>query len=137
MDSISNSWAIGMFLALSRPDLWSIFANILTTSKLTTTKLSVRTNSFNCSIHCAKSVCIRIYSGPHFYHIFPHFYRMRSISPYSAQTREELMMNCFSGMVDRRKTFSLISNRDNGHRSSPSRIPDTLQAAFEPAQNLS
>ena len=35
------------------------------------------------------------------------------------------MMNCFCGMVDRRKAFSLISSRDHCQRSSPSRISDT------------
>ena len=33
--------------------------------------------------------------------------------------------------------FSLISIRDHCQRSSPSRISDTPQAGFEPAQNLS
>ena len=37
------------------------------------------------------------------------------------------MLNCFCGMVDQRKAFSLIS----------SRISDTPRAGFEPAQNLS
>ena len=44
------------------------------------------------------------------------------------------LMNCFCGMVDRRKAFSLISSRDHCQRSSPSRISDT---GFELAQNLS
>ena len=48
-----------------------------------------------------------------------------------------MMMNCFCGMVDRRKAFSLISSRDHCQRSSPSRISDTSRAGFEPAQNLS
>ena len=48
-----------------------------------------------------------------------------------------MMMNCFCGMVDRRKTFSLISSRDHCQRCSTSRISDTPQAGFEPAQNLS
>ena len=48
-----------------------------------------------------------------------------------------MMMNCFCGMVDRRKAFSLISSRDHCQRSSPSRISDTPRAGFEPAQNLS
>ena len=43
---------------------------------------------------------------------------------------------CFCGMVDRWKTFSLISSRDHCQRSSPSWIPETLQARFETAQNL-
>ena len=46
-------------------------------------------------------------------------------------------MNCFCGMVDGRKTFSLISSQDHCQRSSPSRISDTPRAGFEPAQNLS
>ena len=48
-----------------------------------------------------------------------------------------MMMNCFCGMVDRRKAFSLISSRDHCQRSSPSRISDTPWPGFEPAQSLS
>ena len=47
-----------------------------------------------------------------------------------------MMMNCSCGMVDRRKAFSLISSQDHCQRSSPSRISDTPQAGFEPAENL-
>ena len=36
-----------------------------------------------------------------------------------------MMMNCFCGMLDRRKAFSFISSRDHCQRSSPSRISDT------------
>ena len=50
---------------------------------------------------------------------------------------ELMMMNCFCGMVDRRKAFNLISSRDHCQRSSPSRISGTPQAGFEPVQNLS
>ena len=39
-----------------------------------------------------------------------------------------MMMNCFCGMVDRRKAFSLIFSWDHCQRSSPSRISDTPQA---------
>ena len=46
-------------------------------------------------------------------------------------------MDCFCGMVDWRKAFSLISSRDHRQRSSPLRIFDTSKAGFEPAQNLS
>ena len=48
-----------------------------------------------------------------------------------------MMMNCFCGMVDRRKAFSLIFSRDHCQRSSPSRISDTPRTGFEPVQNLS
>ena len=48
-----------------------------------------------------------------------------------------IMMNCFCGMVDWRKMFSLISSQDHCQRYSPSRISDTTRAGFEPAQNLS
>ena len=48
-----------------------------------------------------------------------------------------MMMNCFCGVLDRQKTFSLISSRDHCQRSSPSRISDTPRAGFEPAQSLS
>ena len=50
--------------------------------------------------------------------------------------RMMMMMNCFCGMIDRRKASSLISSRDHCQRSSPSRISDTPRAGFEPAQNL-
>ena len=43
----------------------------------------------------------------------------------------------FCGMVDQQKVFSLISSQDHCQRYSPSQISDMLQAAFEPAQNLS
>ena len=37
----------------------------------------------------------------------------------------KMMMNCFYGIVDQPKEFSLISSRDHCQRSSPSRISDT------------
>ena len=46
-----------------------------------------------------------------------------------------MMINCFCGMIDLRKAFSLISSRDYCQRSSPSRISDSPGAGFEPAQN--
>ena len=48
-----------------------------------------------------------------------------------------MMMNCFCGMVDWWKALSFISSQDHCLRSSPSQISDTLQAGFEPVQNLS
>ena len=48
-----------------------------------------------------------------------------------------MMMNCFCGIVDRRKAFSFVSSQDHCQRSSPSQIPDTPQAGFEPVENLS
>ena len=48
-----------------------------------------------------------------------------------------MMMDCFCGMVDQRKAFSLISSQDHWQRSSPSRISDTPRAGFEPAHSLS
>ena len=48
-----------------------------------------------------------------------------------------MMMNCFCGMADRRKAFSLISSQDHCQRYSPSRISNTARARYEPAQNLS
>ena len=47
------------------------------------------------------------------------------------------MMNCFCGMVDRRKVYSLISSRDHCQRSSPSGISVAPRAGSEPAQSLS
>ena len=49
--------------------------------------------------------------------------------------RKDELMNCFCGMVDRRKAFSLISSRDHCQRSSPSWSSDTPRAGF--ALNLS
>ena len=47
-------------------------------------------------------------------------------------------MNCFfCGMVDRRKAFSLISNRDHCQRFSPWQISNTPRAGLEPALNES
>ena len=46
-----------------------------------------------------------------------------------------MMMNCFCGMVDRRKAFSLISSQDHCQRSS--RISNMPRAGFKPEQNLS
>ena len=40
------------------------------------------------------------------------------------------MMNCFCGMVDRRKTFSLISSQDHCQKSSTSPISDTPRAGL-------
>ena len=48
-----------------------------------------------------------------------------------------MMINCFCGMVDRRKVFSLTSSQDHCQRSSLFWIYDTPQADFKPAQNLS
>ena len=48
-----------------------------------------------------------------------------------------MMVNCFYGMVNRRKAFSLISSQDHSQRSSPLRISDKPRAGFEPVQNLS
>ena len=47
-----------------------------------------------------------------------------------------MMMNCFCGMVDQRKAYSLIPSWGHCWRSSPSQTPNTLQAGFEHAQNL-
>ena len=47
-----------------------------------------------------------------------------------------LIMNCFCGMVNRQKAFSLISSRERCQSSSPSQIYDTPRAGFAPAQNL-
>ena len=46
------------------------------------------------------------------------------------------MMNCFCGVADRRKAFSLISSQDHCQRSSPLRISDTQRVGLEPPQNL-
>ena len=46
-----------------------------------------------------------------------------------------MMMNCFCGMADRRKVFSLISSRDHCQRSSPSWISGSPRAGFKPAQS--
>ena len=70
-----------------------------------------------------------------FYFICTLFNLIQLIVPFI--TSMMMMMNCFCGMVDWRKVFSLISSRDHCQRSSPSQISNTPQAGFEPAQNLS
>lgn len=45
-----------------------------------------------------------------------------------------MMINCFYGMDDQRKVFSLIYSQDH---SSSSSIFDAPQAWIEPVQNLS
>ena len=47
-----------------------------------------------------------------------------------------MMMNCFCGMVDQRKAFSLISSGDHCQRSTPLLISDAPWAGFKPVQNL-
>ena len=47
------------------------------------------------------------------------------------------MMNCFCGMADQRKVFSLVSSQDYCQKSSLLRISGTPRARFEPEQNLS
>ena len=47
-----------------------------------------------------------------------------------------MMMDCFCGMGDLRKAFSLISSQDHCQRSSLSRISDTQGAGFEPSENM-
>ena len=42
-----------------------------------------------------------------------------------------MMMNCFIGMVDKRKAVSLKSSRDHCQRISLSQISDTLRVGFE------
>ena len=48
-----------------------------------------------------------------------------------------MMINCFYGMVDQRKAFSLISSRNHCQRFLSPEISDTLRGGFKPAQNLS
>ena len=43
-----------------------------------------------------------------------------------------MMMNCFIGMVDKRKAVSLKSSREHCQRISLSQISDTLRVGFEP-----
>ena len=65
------------------------------------------------------------------------FYLWTLVVPAEIMMMMMMMVNCFYGIVDRRKSFSLISSRDHCQRSSPSRISDTPRAGFEPAQSLS
>ena len=48
-----------------------------------------------------------------------------------------IMLNYFSGIVGRQKTFCLISSRDHCQRSSPLHISNTPGAGFDTAWNLS
>ena len=45
-----------------------------------------------------------------------------------------MMMNCFCGMVDRRKAFSLISSRNHSQRPSPLQIPDAASRVWTYAE---
>ena len=47
------------------------------------------------------------------------------------------LVSCFCGMVDQRKTFSLISSWDHYQLSSRLQISGTMRAGFESAQKLS
>ena len=65
---------------------------------------------------------------------------LSTISQKSSDDEEDMMkmmMNCFCGMVDGRKAFSVISSQNHCQRSSPSQISDTPREGFEPAPNLS
>ena len=75
---------------------------------------------------------VKTQSYPRRFHV-EHFMR----NNYKSFKEENVLINCFCGMVDRRKTFSLISSWDHCQRLSPSQISDMLRAGFEPAQNLS
>ena len=48
-----------------------------------------------------------------------------------------MAMNCYCGMVDRRKVLNLISSRDHSQKLSPWQTSQTPRAGFEPAQNPS
>ena len=47
-----------------------------------------------------------------------------------------MMINCYCGMIDRQKAFSLMSSRDLCQKSSQSRISYAPRAGSEPVQNL-
>ena len=47
-----------------------------------------------------------------------------------------MMLNCFSSIFDRQKTFCLISSRDHCQRSPPLHISNTPGAGFNTAWNL-
>ena len=61
----------------------------------------------------------------------------RAIDQFLVKMMMKMVMNCFCGMVDQRKVFSLISSRNQCQKSKPLRISDTPRAGFELAQNLS
>ena len=46
-----------------------------------------------------------------------------------------MMVNCFCGIIDQQKAFSLISSPDHCQRSWPSQISHMQQAGFEPEQS--
>ena len=48
-----------------------------------------------------------------------------------------MMMNCFCGMIDQQRVFSLISSRDHCQRSLLLQISDTPLTGFELMQMLS
>ena len=57
-----------------------------------------------------------------------------SLSYFKYLMMMKMMMNCFCGLVDQQKAFSLISIRDRCQRSSPLRISDRPRTRFELAQ---
>ena len=56
--------------------------------------------------------------------------KVNKVAKYQTTT---MMMKCFCGMVDRQKTFRLISSGDHCQGFLPSRISDTSQTGFERA----
>ena len=52
-----------------------------------------------------------------------------------AFTMTTMMMNCFCGVVDRRKGLRLNSSRDHCQRFSPSQISDSPRVVFKSSQN--
>ena len=57
-----------------------------------------------------------------------------SISAFSSLLMK-MMMNCFGGMFDRQKAFSLISSWDHCHRSLPLRISDPPRRTTTPRRH--
>ena len=82
-------------------------------------------------------LCAQVFK---FLKIVPYLLRQESSKGQNTtnQTWESLMMmmmmmmmkNCFCGMVDKRKAFSLISSQDHCQRSSSSRISNASRAGY-------
>ena len=69
----------------------------------------------------------------HFFHLSYPKVLLKSVLLFSknvALGKLMMMMNCFCGMVDRRKAFSLISSQNHRQRSSPSRTSLNLRRTW-------
>ena len=85
--------------------------------------------SKNCGYHCLQNLF--------FFLLFVSLLTAPIVKNINILPGMMMIMNCFCGIIDRRKVVSLISRQDHCRRYSPMRISNTPRAGFELAQNLS